>query len=88
MHRLVRVVRFTHEPLGLIGALADTSVPENVEAGEFYLLVDGRGPTLRMLPIAPKLGRRLAEIISRERLNWACEEDAVLRDAGLLSSIA
>lgn len=84
VHPLIRLVKFAHEPLGLLEALADHRVPDNLEVGEFYLVVDGREGGLRMLPMTPKLGRRLAEVIAFGQAHSECEEDVVLREVGLL----
>jgi len=49
---LVRVVRFTHNPVPLLEALGELRrPPEDVPAGAFYLVVDCRGgePQFRML---------------------------------------
>lgn len=84
VHALVRLVKFAHEPLALLAALAEHRVPGNPESGEFYLVLDGRDGALKMLPMAPKLARRLAERIASRPPIADSEEEIALREAGFL----
>jgi hypothetical protein len=86
VHPLIRLVRFAHEPLELLEALANHRVPDNLEVGQYYIVIDGREGGLRILPMTLDLGRQLAEVIAFGPANSASEDLAVLREAGLLVS--
>lgn len=60
---LVRVVRFSHEPAALLGALAEGRVPDESDApgGDFHLLLDATGPALELRPLDGHFGAALAE---------------------------
>lgn len=83
-HPLVRVVRFSHDPLELLEALSRQHEPGDIKTGEFYIVIDGRYGELRLLPLNLHLARRLLEI---ERLGITLPRhklDETLLAAGLI----
>ncbi|HEU0051605.1 MAG TPA: hypothetical protein VFQ39_00465 [Longimicrobium sp.] len=52
-HPLVGTARFTREPFGLMRAMAEKRVPPypELEEGEFFVLIDFRGPTRAFHPL-------------------------------------
>lgn len=57
----LRAVRFRHDPELVLGLAAAGSVlSADAEAGEFWLLLDGRGPEVTVMRLDPEVGRRLA----------------------------
>lgn len=85
VHPLVRVVTFATEPGALLGALAADDPLPAVSTGEHHLLVDGRGPALRMVPLRPELGRRLLALAASGADAGSSPLDAELAAAGLIA---
>lgn len=85
VHPFVRVVTFATEPGALLGALAADGPLPPVSADEHLLLVDGRGPALRMVPLRPELGRRLLELSASADDAGASPLDDELAAAGLIA---
>ncbi len=83
-HPRVRVVAFRHEPAALLRLLAAREAPPYaLEEGEFYLLLDARGPERTASTVPPRLGRMLRALEGAGEDAPAGEDMEALVAAGL-----
>lgn len=87
-HPRIRLVRFAHDPIAILEALADERVPEDVPLGEQYVVIDGRDGSLRMIPLSAAVGQRLARLIAGDEVDLDASHDAALANVGFLASSA
>ncbi|MET0395276.1 MAG: hypothetical protein ABW277_00485 [Longimicrobiaceae bacterium] len=84
LHPRVRVVAFRHDPAALLPLLnARQAPPYALEEGEFYLMLDARGPERAASTVAPRLGRLLRALDGGGDAAPAGEELEALLAAGL-----
>jgi hypothetical protein len=86
LHPLLRVVPFAHDPSALLAALAQGGAPpDELEHGDFHLLLDATGPELELRSIDPRLGRALERVAREPSLQVDdCAELPALIDARLV----
>lgn len=84
VHPLIRVVAFAHEPLCLLEALSEGRVPDDVPAGEHYVLIDCRDGGLQIVPVATEFGLRLLGLASGASADLSRADDQALHRVGLL----
>src|ERR1044072_489109 len=79
LHPLIRVVLFSHEPRRLLKLLDERQpLPYELEEGEFWLLLDGRGEEVETKLIDPSVGRILKAIESGASLSLNADDLEVL----------
>lgn len=84
VHPRVRVVAFRHDPAALLPLLAARQAPPYaLEEGEFYLLLDARGPERAASVVPPRLGRLLRALDGGADAAPTGEEIDTLVSAGL-----
>ncbi|MGH9197021.1 MAG: hypothetical protein ACRD1T_14940, partial [Acidimicrobiia bacterium] len=90
LHPLVRVLVFCHDPLPLLGALAEKRMPpDDLVSGEFFVLVDGGQDDFALRLVSPEIGRLLLHIANgREPRPDDGPLVGALVASGLLSSMA
>jgi len=65
LHPLIKVIRFSHEPILLLSLLASAQLPPaDTPKGEYYLLVDAAASDVVIKKIDPSLGQLLHKIDS------------------------
>lgn len=83
LHPVVRIVRFAHEPDALLDLVnRRLPPPYEIPAGEFYLMVDGRGEGRQIVKLHVHAGRLLYGMQEGVALPDEGEADVLLR-AGL-----
>ena len=84
LHPLIRVLLFRHEPRRLLKFLDERRPPPyDVEEGEFWLLLDGKGEDVETSLIDPGVGR-LLNAIEAGTAPLSADDVEVLMDAGLM----
>lgn len=86
LHHRVRVVAFRHDPERVLAAAqADQQPPDNLPAGEYVVLVDGRGEDPQVLLLSAGPGRILLALALGEQPGNGDADIARLAAAGLLA---
>lgn len=89
LHPLIRVVLFRHEPRRLLELLDERQpLPYELDEGEFWLLLDGRGDEVETKLIDPSVGRILKAIEAGASRSLDADDLAVLSEAGLTVPLA
>lgn len=84
LHPLIRVLLFRHEPERLLQLLNERqSPPYELEAGQFWLLLDGKGEDLEAKRIDSDLGSLLGAIEAGTELSLGAADVEMLIEAGL-----
>lgn len=85
LHPLLRLLLFRHEPRQLLELLNEKRLPPyEIPAGEFWLLLDGKGETLETKLIEPGVGRLLNAINVGTQVSLSPEDTGILLEAGLV----
>jgi len=84
LHPLIRVLLFRHEPERLLQLLNERQRPPyELDAGEFWLLLDGKGEELEAKRIGSDLGRLLGAIEAGTEVSLSADDVEMLIEAGL-----
>jgi hypothetical protein len=87
LHPLIRVLLFRHEPRRLLEFLDQRQPPPyDLDEGEFWLLLDGKGEDVEIKLIDPGVGRLLKAIDEGTASSLSADDVKVLMEAGLIAN--